>query len=89
MLVSSHPSRNEFLVIAAKIYTEGDFEYCPSFLDFFYLVPSILSRIVNVYYSWEYIVFIFAYFQIFCAGLQMFIISGNTLWIASKKGDYI
>ena len=35
MLVPSHPSRNEFLVIAVKIYTEGDFEYCPSLLDFF------------------------------------------------------
>ena len=38
MLVASQLSRNKFLVIVVKIYTEADFKvswYCPILLDFF------------------------------------------------------
>ena len=38
MLVASHPSRYEFLVIVVKIYTKADFKvswYCPILLDLF------------------------------------------------------
>ena len=38
MLVVSQISRNKFLVIVVKIYTEADFKvswYCPILLDFF------------------------------------------------------
>ena len=38
MLVVSQLSRNKFLVIVVKIYTEADFKvswYCPILLDFF------------------------------------------------------
>ena len=38
MLVVSQVSRNKFLVIVVKIYTEADFKvswYCPILLDFF------------------------------------------------------
>ena len=49
MLVSSLPSRNETLVIAAKIYAEIDikvFWSCPSLLDLFCFVPLIFRGIV-------------------------------------------
>ena len=49
----------------------------PSFGWFFYLVSNILSRIADVYYSWEYIVNI-------SASIKTGIVSA-----ASKKGDYI
>ena len=48
MLVASQLSRNKFLVIVVKIYTEADFKVCwscPIFLDF--LLPKILSRMVG------------------------------------------
>ena len=59
MLVASQLSRNKFLVIVVKIYTEADFKvswYCPIFIDFFNSLPNILSGMVGVYYSWENIV---------------------------------
>ena len=59
MVVSSQLSRNKFLVIVVKIYTEADFKvswYCPIFIDFFNSLPNILSGMVGVYYSWENIV---------------------------------
>ena len=43
----------------------------------FYLLPDILSRIVGVYYSWEYIVNM-------SDSIKTGIIS-----VASKNGDYI
>ena len=43
----------------------------------FYLVPNILSRIEDAYYSWEYIVNM-------SASIKTGIVS-----VASKKGDYI
>ena len=61
MLVASQLCRNKFLVIVVKIYTEADFKvswYCPILLDFFTYFQIFLftSRMVGVYYSWEYIV---------------------------------
>ena len=81
MLVANQLSRNEFFVIVAKIYAEADFStvflVLSSLAWFFYLLPNILSRIVYVYYSWEYIVSM-------RASIKTGIIS-----VASKKGDYI
>ena len=48
ILEASQLSRNKFLVIVVKIYTEADFKVCwscPIFLDF--LLPKILSRMVG------------------------------------------
>ena len=59
MLVASQLSRNKFLVIVVNIYTEADFKvswHCPFLAWFSYLLPNILSKMVGVYYSWEYIV---------------------------------
>ena len=58
MLVASQLSRNKFLVIIVKIYTEADFKVCwscPIFLDF--LLPKILSRMVGALhckYEWQH-----------------------------------
>ena len=82
MLVASQLCRNKFLVIVVKIYTEADFKvswYCPILLDFFTYFQIFLftSRMVGVYYSWEYIVNI-------SDSIKTGIMS-----VASKKGDYI
>ena len=79
MLVPSLPSRNKFLTIAVKNYTEADSKF-PSPAQFClipYLFPNILSRIVDVYYSWEELVNMDASFK-------TVIIS-----VVCKKGDYI
>ena len=44
---------------------------------FFYLLPNILSRMVGVYYFWEYIV-----------NMSDSIKTG-IIFVASKNGDYI
>ena len=82
MLVASQLCRNKFLVIVVKIYTEADFKvswYCPILLDFFTYFQIFLftSRMVGVYYSWEYIVNISDSIKI------------GIMSVASKKGDYI
>ena len=58
MLVASQLSRNKFLVIVVKIYTEADFKVCwscPIFLDI--LLSKILSKMVGVLhckYEWQH-----------------------------------
>ena len=59
MVVASQHSRNKFLVMVVKIYTEADFIvswYCSILVDFSTYFEIFLSRMVGVYYSLEYIV---------------------------------
>ena len=73
-------SRNNFLVIVVKIYTEADFKVSwnyPTLLDYFYLLPNIFSRMVGVYYSWEYI------------ANRSGSIKTGIISVASKNGDYV
>ena len=59
MLVVSQVSRNKFLVIVVKIYTEADFKvswYCPILLDFFTYFQIFRPGWQVDYHSWEYIV---------------------------------
>ena len=66
ILVPSSPSRNKVLVIADKNYTEADFQsflVLSNFAWFYYLVPNILSSIVDVYYFMEELVTMGASFK--------------------------